>query len=132
MGWKHRFLSEQISIPLEIGLVTQVTDTYGYSPDLIADHFLLPTSTSEIPLAGFGKTDAMDYYSTWKCLMHSPIMLLWIKQGILFLENTSEQRFMGRLERWNTTWRSYSHWFSLVVLDINSARCKHQPGLFYY
>jgi acetyl esterase/lipase len=80
-------------IPLENkDFVTQVTDTYG-KPDLIADHSapLAPT----IPLAGFGKTDAMDYYSTWKLFdALTDYAFYGINREYCF-GNTSEQRFMG-------------------------------------
>jgi len=80
-------------IPLENkDFVTQVTDKYGY-PDLIADHSAPLTPT--IPLAGFGKTDAMDYYSTWKLFDALTDYAFYGTNKEYCLGNTSEQRFMG-------------------------------------
>jgi acetyl esterase/lipase len=80
-------------IPLENkDFVTQITDKYG-KPDLIADHSAPLTPT--IPLAGFGKTDAMDYYSTWKLFdALTDYAFYGINRQYCF-GNTSEQRFMG-------------------------------------
>jgi hypothetical protein len=80
-------------IPLENkDFITQVSDRYG-RPDLIADHSapLNPT----IPLAGFGKTDAMDYYSTWKLFDALTDYAFYGTNKEYCLGNTSEQRFMG-------------------------------------
>jgi acetyl esterase/lipase len=79
-------------IPLENkDFVTQVTDTYGY-PDLIADHSA--PLTPAIPLAGL-KTDAIDYYSTWKLFdALTDYAFYGINREYCF-GNTSEQRFMG-------------------------------------
>jgi len=80
-------------IPLENkDFVTQVTDKYGF-PALRADHSapLAPT----IPLAGFGKTDAMDYYSTWKLFDALTEYAFYGIHREYCFGNTSEQRFMG-------------------------------------
>ena len=80
-------------IPLENkDFVTQVTDKYGF-PALRADHSAPLTPT--IPLAGFGKTDAMDYYSTWKLFDALTEYAFYGINREYCLGNTPEQRFMG-------------------------------------
>jgi pimeloyl-ACP methyl ester carboxylesterase len=91
--WGKQIFYKADKIPLENkDFVIQVTDTYG-TPDLFADHSA--PLTPAISLGRLGKTDAMDYYSTWKLFDALTDYAFYGINGEYCLGNTSQQRFMG-------------------------------------